>query len=94
MLQFFALLMGFAFGMLIRNSAPRSCSTSSIPTIWSILAAVIPWVRDHLQKWADFSFAQQPFQSGEWATRQEWAHLATSGTLWLVIPLVLGIGSC
>ena len=91
MLQLFALLMGFAFGMLIRNSAAAIVLYFVIPTIWSILAQVIPWVHDHLQKWADFSFAQQPFQSGEWATGQEWAHLATSGTIWLVLPLVIGI---
>jgi ABC-2 type transport system permease protein len=91
MLQFFALLMGFAFGMLIRNSAAAIVLYFVIPTIWSILAQVIPWVHDHLQKWADFSFAQQPFQSGEWASSQEWAHLATSGTIWLVLPLVFGI---
>jgi ABC-type transport system involved in multi-copper enzyme maturation permease subunit len=91
MLQLMALLMGFAFGMLIRNSAAAIVLYFVIPTIWSILAQVIPWVRDHLQKWADFSFAQQPFQSGEWASGQEWAHLATSGTIWLVLPLVFGI---
>jgi ABC-2 type transport system permease protein len=91
MLQLMALLMGFAFGMLIRNSAAAIVLYFVIPTIWSILAQVIPWVHDHLQKWADFSFAQQPFQSGEWASGQEWAHLATSGTIWLVLPLVFGI---
>jgi ABC-2 type transport system permease protein len=91
MLQLMALLMGFAFGMLIRNSAAAIVLYFVIPTIWSILAQVIPWVREHLQQWADFSFAQQPFQSGEWASGQEWAHLATSGTIWLVLPLVFGI---
>jgi hypothetical protein len=91
MLQLMALLMGFAFGMLIRNSAAAIVLYFVIPTIWSILAQVIPWVREHLQTWADFSFAQQPFQSGEWASGQEWAHLATSGTIWLVLPLVFGI---
>jgi ABC-type transport system involved in multi-copper enzyme maturation permease subunit len=91
MLQLMALLMGFAFGMLIRNSAAAIVLYFVIPTIWSILAQVIPWVHDHLQMWADFSFAQQPFQSGEWASGQEWAHLATSGTIWLVLPLVFGI---
>lgn len=91
MLQLMALLMGFAFGMLIRNSAAAIVLYFVIPTIWSILAQVIPWVREHLQQWADFSFAQQPFQSGKWASGQEWAHLATSGTIWLVLPLVFGI---
>jgi ABC-type transport system involved in multi-copper enzyme maturation permease subunit len=91
MLQLMALLMGFAFGMLIRNSAAAIVLYFVIPTIWSILAQVIPWVREHLQQWAEFSFAQQPFQSGEWASGAEWAHLATSGTIWLVLPLVFGI---
>lgn len=91
MLQFLALLMGFAFGMLIRNSAAAIVLYFVIPTVWSILAQIIPWVRDHLQQWADFSYTQGPFQSGEWATAQEWAHLAVAGTIWLVIPLVLGI---
>jgi ABC-type transport system involved in multi-copper enzyme maturation permease subunit len=91
MLQFFALLTGFAFGMLIRNSAASIVLYFVIPTVWSILAEIIPWVREHLQQWADFSFAQQPFQSGEWASGTEWAHLAVSGTIWLVIPLALGI---
>jgi hypothetical protein len=91
MLQFFALLMGFAFGMLIRNSAAAIVLYFVIPTAWSIISEIVPWVREHLQQWADFSFAQQPFQSGDWATGTEWAHLAVSGTIWLVIPLVVGI---
>jgi hypothetical protein len=91
MLQFLALLMGFAFGMLIRNSAAAIVLYFVIPTVWSILAQIIPWVREHLQQWADFSFAQEPFQSGDWASGREWAHLAVSGTIWLVLPLVLGV---
>jgi hypothetical protein len=91
MLQFFALLMGFAFGMLIRNSAAAIVLYFVIPTVWSILSEIIPWVREHLQQWADFSHAQGPFQSGDWASGQEWAHLAVSGTIWLVLPLAVGI---
>jgi hypothetical protein len=76
--------------MLIRNSAAAIVLYFVIPTVWSILAQIIPWVREHLQQWADFSFAQEPFQSGDWASGREWAHLAVSGTIWLVLPLVLG----
>ncbi len=91
LLQLFALLMGFAFGMLIRNSAAAIVLYFMVPTVWSILAAIIPWVRDHLQQWADFSYAQAPLQSGSWANGTEWAHLAVAGTIWLVVPLALGI---
>lgn len=91
LLQLFALLLGFAFGMLIRNSAAAIVLYFMVPTVWSILAAIIPWVRDHLQQWADFSYAQAPLQSGSWANGTEWAHLAVAGTIWLVVPLALGI---
>jgi ABC-type transport system involved in multi-copper enzyme maturation permease subunit len=91
LLQLFGLFMGFAFAMLIRNSAAAIVLYFVIPTVWSILSEVIPWVRHHLQQWADFSHAQQPMQSGNWITGQEWAHVAVSGTIWLIIPLVVGV---
>lgn len=90
-LQLAGLFMGFAFAMLIMNSAAAIVLFFILPTIWSILGEVIPWLRDHVQEWADFSFAQQPLQSGEWATGKEWAHFAVAGTIWLVIPLILGV---
>ncbi|HET7326587.1 MAG TPA: ABC transporter permease [Nocardioidaceae bacterium] len=91
LLQFLALLQGFAFGMLIMNSAAAIVLYFVLPTIWSIVSQVVPWIQANLQQWADFSFTQMPFQSGEAATGQEWAHLAVAGSVWLVLPLVLGI---
>lgn len=91
MLQFLALLEGFAFAMLIMNSAAAIVLYFVLPTVWSIIAAVVPWLADHVQKWADFSTAQGPFQSGDSATSTEWAHLAVSGSIWLLIPLVVGV---
>ena len=90
-LQLLGMLMGFGFAMLLMNSAAAIVLYFALPTVWSIIAAVVPWLRENLQEWLDFGFAQVPLQSGEWATGDEWARLATSGTLWLVIPLALGI---
>ena len=91
LLQFFGMLMGFAFAMLLKNSAAAIVLYFALPTVWSILAQVVPWLRENLQEWADFGFAQAPLQSGEWATSDEWLRLATSGTLWMIIPLAAGI---
>ena len=42
--------------------------------------------------WFEFNTAQTPLFSGDYTpTGEQWAQLATSGTIWLVIPLVLGI---
>lgn len=90
-LQLAALFMGFAFAMLIMNSAAAIVLYFILPTIWSIIGEIVPWLRDHVQAWADFSFAQQPLQSGDWATGKEWAHFAVAGTIWLIIPLILGV---
>lgn len=91
LLQLLALLSGFAFGMLIMNSAAAIVLYFVLPTVWSILGQVVPWLRENVQEWGDFALAQFPLQSGEWATSGEWARLAVSGTIWLVIPLILGI---
>lgn len=90
-LQLFALLMGFAFAMLIMNSAAAIVLYFILPTVWTILGAVVPWLRENVQEWADFTTAQSALQSGEWATGDQWLRIATSGAIWLVLPLVLGI---
>lgn len=90
-LQLSGLFMGFAFAMLIMNSAAAIVLYFVLPSIWSLVGSVVPWLRDNVQPWADFSFTQIPLQSGEWATGKEWAHFAVAGTIWLIIPLCLGV---
>lgn len=91
LIQFLALLQGFAFAMLIMNSAAAIVLYFVLPTIWSIVAQIIPWVRDNLQAWLDFGTAQAPLQSGMAPTGEEWAHLAVAGSVWVLLPLVLGV---
>lgn len=91
LLQLLGMLMGFGFAMLLMNSAAAIVLFFVLPTVWSIVTTIVPWLRDHVQEWADFGFAQMPLQSGEWAEGGEWLRLATSGTIWLVIPLTAGI---
>lgn len=91
LVQFFALLMGFAFAMLVMNTPAAIVLFFVLPTVWSLVGEVVPWLRDNVQEWADFTFAQTPLMSGTWPTGDEWARLAVSGTIWLVLPLVAGI---
>lgn len=97
MLQFARILEGFAFGLVIRNSAVAIVSFLALPTAWTLLSSLLPWVGEHLRPWIDFAAAQQPFQNGEAPfesanalTATNWAHLAVSLALWVGLPLWLG----
>ena len=90
-LQLSGLFMGFAFAMLIMNSAAAIVLYFVLPSIWSLVGSVVPWLKDHVQQWADFALSQAPLQTGEWISGKEWAHFAVAGTIWLIIPLGLGV---
>jgi ABC-2 type transport system permease protein len=97
MLQFARIIEGFAFGLLIRNSAVAIVSFLALPTAWTLLGSLIPWAGDHLRPWIDFAHAENPFQNGEAPfesasalTATDWAHLAVSLTIWAGVPLLIG----
>ena len=89
-------LIGFALATLIMNTAgaivayfvytpdpahrgrhPRRPRSSSFEDI-------APWI--------EFNTAQTPLFEGDYQpSGEEWAQIATSGFIWLVVPLVLGI---
>lgn len=91
--QIIALVQGFAFGMLIMNTAAAIVSyfvyLFIVPTLFALLNEFVSW-GDNISKWLDFGMAQgQLF--GNNATGEDWAHFATSGFIWLLLPLMLGI---
>lgn len=47
-------------------------------------------MRRRLQPWVDFNEAQGLLFDGGPAGEQ-WAHLATAGATWLVLPLIVGL---
>jgi ABC-2 type transport system permease protein len=88
------LLVGFMLGVLIRNSAGAIVAyflySLLLPTVFGMLAAFQSWFAD-LQGWVDFNYAQSALFNGSPDSTQ-WAHLAVSGVIWLVAPLVAGVG--
>ena len=87
------LLVGFMLGVLIRNSSGAIVAyfvySLLLPTLFSVLAAGQHWFHQ-LQPWVDFNFAQGALFNGSMSS-QQWANLATAGSLWLVAPLVVGL---
>ena len=43
-----------------------------------------------LRPWLDFNWAQGELYDGH-LTSTEWAQLGTSGLIWLVVPLIVGL---
>jgi ABC-2 type transport system permease protein len=87
------LLMGFTLGVLFRNSAAAIVGyfvySMVLPTLSALLAGAQDWYAD-AQRWVDFQYNQGSlFDGGFGAT--EWAQLAVTGAVWLVLPLAFGL---
>lgn len=91
LLQVIELIEAFGFAMLLMNSAAAIVLYFALPTLWNVLTSVVPWLRDHVQQWADMAMTTLPLQGGSWISGEQWAHLAVSVLIWVVVPNILGI---
>ena len=61
----------------------------AISSLALIATALMAWFED-LAPWLDFQSAQAELYDMP-LTGSQWAHLAVSGFIWLLIPLAIGI---
>jgi ABC-2 type transport system permease protein len=90
-----SLLVGFMLGVLIRASTGAIVTyfiyIFLVPTIFGLLATNQQWFHD-LQPWVDIQFAQAGLYSFDHVlTGEQWANIAVTGAVWLVIPLLIGL---
>jgi ABC-2 type transport system permease protein len=85
---------GFALGVVLRNSAAAIggyfVASLVVPGILVLLAQVRSWFAD-LQPWVDWHYTQVALLDGATDTGKEWAMLASTTMIWIVIPLVVGL---
>lgn len=88
------LMIGFMLGVLIRNSPGAVVGYFVygfvLPPLTMLLAELNDWWRD-AQPWLDFNYAQSPLYDDGGITSTDWAHLAVSGSIWLLLPLAVGL---
>jgi ABC-type transport system involved in multi-copper enzyme maturation permease subunit len=89
------LLAGFMLGVVIRNSPGAIVAyfvySLVLPSLSGLLATSQEWYRD-AQPWVDVNYAQTALYSTDAAlTGAQWAHIAVTGVIWLVIPLAVGL---
>jgi ABC-2 type transport system permease protein len=86
---------GFAIGMLIMNTAGAIVAYFAYSLILPIAVGILGALSEGFEKiapWIEFNTAQTPLFTGDYTpTGEEWAQIAVSGTIWLIIPLALGI---
>jgi ABC-2 type transport system permease protein len=90
LLQVSGVLQGLAFGLLFLNSAAAIVTFFVLPIAFSIVASLWNALQD-AAPWVDLNTSQQPLFSGTDLSGQEWAQLATSTLIWVVLPFVLGL---
>lgn len=87
------LLTGFAFGMLLMNTAAAIVLffvySFVLPGLLEWGYQTVGWIHD-LRSWIDFSDAQVPLFDAT-MTGKDWAQFAISGVVWFVLPLGIGI---
>ncbi|MEV4276308.1 ABC transporter permease [Actinoplanes xinjiangensis] len=88
LLQVLFVLMGNAFGALLLNTPLAIVIFFALPMVWSILGGSIRALADAAQ-WLDLNVTSQAMTEPD-MTSGEWARLAVSAGVWVVLPLVLG----
>ncbi len=88
-----SLLTGTMLGMLLRSSAGALVTyfviTLVVPNLFELLAASQSWFA-HLQPWVDLGYAQTFLFEGM-QTGAEWAHIASTVLIWIVLPGLVGL---
>jgi ABC-2 type transport system permease protein len=87
------LLTGTMLGMLLRSSAAGLVAyfviTLLVPTLSGLLATSQSWY-EKVQPWVDLNLAQSFLFEGM-QTATQWAQLATTVTMWILLPGILGL---
>ena len=83
-------LMGSAFGALLMNSAVAIVLFFAVPLVWSILAEMITGLTKTMS-WFDINTTTEPLGGGDALTSGEWQKLGVAATVWVVLPLILGL---
>jgi ABC-2 type transport system permease protein len=85
---------GFTLGVVLRSSAAAIVGyfvvSLVLPGILALLAQVRPWFAD-LQPWIDWNYTQVALFENDTDTAREWAMLASTTTIWIALPLVVGL---
>jgi len=91
-LQLLTVLQGLAYGLIFLNTPAAIVTFFVLPIASSIVFNLVPALRDSAG-WFDLGTAQQPLftaGTGIELTGEQYAQLATTALIWIVLPFVAG----
>jgi ABC-type transport system involved in multi-copper enzyme maturation permease subunit len=91
-LQLLTVLQGLAYGLILLNTPAAIVTFFVLPIASSIVFSLVESLRD-IAGWIDMGTAQQPLfelGSGSSLTGEQYAQLATTSLIWIVLPFVAG----
>ena len=87
LLQLSSLLLGLAFGMLLRSSAAAIAAYYVLPQMWTLLFTASALKR--VAPWVDLNKAQNPLYTHQ-VTGTGWLQLLVAASIWIALPLAAG----
>jgi ABC-2 type transport system permease protein len=89
------IFVGFAIAMLLMNTPGAIVGYFAYSLILPIAVGFLTFLSDTFEDiapWIEFNTAQTPLFTGDYQpSAEQWAQIAVTGTIWLIIPLALGI---
>lgn len=82
------LIQGVGFGLLLLNTPLAIAATFVLPTVLMIVGGLTE-ATQRVVVWIDLTLVTEPLMAGT-MRGDDWAHLATSVLVWVVLPLGLG----
>ncbi len=89
-LQGSGVLQGLAFGLLFLSSAPAIVTYFVLPPVFSLIANVWGLLADKAA-WIDLGTAQRPLLESGSLTGEQWAQLAVTFLIWVILPFLAGL---
>ena len=72
------------------NTAAAIVSYYVLPIAWNVLFSMVGPLADSAP-WLDLNTAIAPVYDQETLQAGDWAHVAVSGAIWVLLPLALGL---
>jgi ABC-2 type transport system permease protein len=90
LLQLIGVVQGFAFGMLLMNTAAAIVLYYVLPIAWNVLFSMVGAL-EGAAPWLDLNTAIAPVYAGDALQGSDWTHIAVSGTIWVLLPFAFGL---
>ena len=90
LLQATGVLQGLAFGLLFLNSSAAIVGYFVLPTALNIVGDAVEGPAE-VQPWIDLWTSQQPLFRAANISGEQWAQIATSTSIWVVLPFGIGL---